>query len=57
MEALLTLFTMEQRLGLELTPTELQDSSLSKLLKEEDIDETFNVSNAYLIVLAPKVPC
>ena len=58
MEALLTLFAAEWRLGRELTPAELQDGSLSKLLEEEDFNEVFNVSNAYLIALTPKIlPC
>ena len=41
---------MEWRLGRELTQTELQDGSLSKLLEEEDFDEAFNVSFTYLTV-------
>ena len=53
MEALLTLFAMEQWLGRELTKTELQDGSLSKLLEEEDFDEAFNVSFTYLTILVP----
>ena len=40
---------MEWQLGRELTQTELQDGSLSKLL-EEDFDEAFNVSFTYLTV-------
>ena len=51
MEALLTLFAAEQWLGRELTQTELQDGSLSKLLEEEDFDEAFNVSFTYLTIL------
>ena len=54
MQALLTLFAMEWWLGRELTQTELQDGSLSKLLKEEDFDEAFNVSTADLNSLAPQ---
>ena len=45
---------MEQQLGRELTQTELQDGSLSKLLEEEDFDEAFNISNAYLNSITPK---
>ena len=56
MEALLTLFAVEWWLGRELTQTELQDGSLSKLLEKEDFDEAFNVSNAHLNSLAPKTP-
>ena len=50
METLLTLFTAEQCLGRELMKSELLDGSLSKLLKAEDFDETFNVSFTYLTV-------
>ena len=53
MEALLTLFAMEKWLGRELTQTELQDGSLSKLLEEEDFDEAFNVSFTYLMIAIP----
>ena len=55
MKALLTLFAAEWWLGRELTPTELQDGSLSKLLKEEDFNEAINVSNAYLTTPTPKI--
>ena len=41
---------MEQWLGRELTQTELQDGSLSKLLEEEDFDEAFNVHFTYLTI-------
>ena len=56
MEALLTLFTTEWWLGRELTQTELQDGSLSKLIEEEDFNETFNVSFTYLTITIPVHP-
>ena len=56
MEALLTLFTMEQQLGRELTKSELLDGSLSKLLEVEDFDEAFNVSITYLMIAIPVHP-
>ena len=50
MEALLTMFAAEHRLGRELTKTELIDGSPPTLLKPEDFDEAFNVSFTYLTV-------
>ena len=47
---------MERWLGRELTQTELQDGSLSKLLEEEDFNEAFNVSFTYLTITIPVHP-
>ena len=48
MEALLTLFAAERRLGWEFYSTELKDGSTAKLLEETDFDEAVNVSITYL---------
>ena len=48
MEALLTLFVAERRLGREFSLAELKDGLAAKLLKEIDFDEALNVSLTYL---------
>ena len=48
MEALLTLFVAERRLGREFSSAELKDGSAAKLLKEIDFDKAFNASLTYL---------